>query len=162
MKSFRPERVANVVRAVVGDAITNKLSDPRIEPITSVTRVEVSMDLEHARVFISVMGPPASQRRTMKGLASALGYIQTLVARQLPIRQCPQLTFHLDESIKRAAETIQLINETMAEYGDSSREAVDVQPGTDPEGHVDAKPSDSQEPGALDREPSPDKPSQHA
>jgi ribosome-binding factor A len=116
MKSFRPERVAHLVRAVVSDAISHKLSDPRIEPFSSVTRVEVSRDLEHAKVFVSVMGDTSVRRRTMNGLDSAAGHIQRLVARQLPIRHCPQLSFHLDESIKRAVETIQLIDETMAEY----------------------------------------------
>ncbi len=118
MKSFRPERVAQLVRAVVSDAISHKLSDPRIEPFSSVTRVEVSRDLEHAKVFVSVMGDASVRRRTMHGLNSAAGHIQRLVARQLPIRHCPQLSFHLDESIKRAVETIQLIDETMAEYSE--------------------------------------------
>ena len=118
MKSFRPERVAHLVRAVVSDAISHKLSDPRIEPFSSVTRVEVSRDLEYAQVFVSVMGDAAVRRRTMHGLNSAAGHIQRPVARQLPIRHCPQLSFHLDESIKRAVETIQLIDETMAEYSE--------------------------------------------
>jgi len=125
MKTFRPQRVANVVRAVVGHAIASKLSDPRIEPLTSVTRVEVSRDLEHAKVYVSVMGSISVQKRTMRGLASATGYLQTLVARELPIRQCPRLTFHLDDSIKRGAETIRLINETMAEYRASEHATAD-------------------------------------
>ena len=118
MKSFRPERVAHIVRAVVSDAISHKLSDPRIEPFSSVTRVEVSRDLEHVKVFVSVMGDASVQRRTMAGLTSAAGLVQRLVARQLPIRHCPQLSFHLDESLQRAAEMIQLIDETMAEYSE--------------------------------------------
>jgi len=118
MKSFRPERVAQLVRVVVSDAISHKLSDPRIEPFSSVTRVEVSRDLEYAKVFVSVMGDASVRRRTMHGLNSAAGHIRRLVARQLPIRHCPQLSFHLDESIKRAVETIQLIDETMAEYSE--------------------------------------------
>ncbi|HSW44288.1 MAG TPA: 30S ribosome-binding factor RbfA [Phycisphaerae bacterium] len=116
MKSYRPQRVANVVREVVSDAIANRLSDPRIAPLSSVTRVEMSADLENARVYISVMGSPTAQRRTMQGLESAVGLVQRMVARELPIRHCPHLSFHLDESIKRAAETIRIINETMAEY----------------------------------------------
>ena len=119
MKSFRPARIAHIVRAVVSDAISHKLNDPRIEPLSSVTRVEVSRDLEYAKVFVSVMGDASVQRRTMAGLNSAGGLVQRLVARQLPIRHCLQLSFHLDESIQRAAETIQLIDETMAEYGES-------------------------------------------
>jgi len=115
MKSHRPERVANLIRTVVGDAITNKLSDPRIQPISSVTRVEVAGDLEYAKIWISVMGEPAVQRRTMAGMQSAKGYIQGLLARKLPIRRCPKISFHLDESIKLAAQTIRLIDEAVAE-----------------------------------------------
>ena len=71
MKSFRPERVASVVRTVVSDAIVNKVHDPRIVSLCSVMRVEVSGDLEYAKVFVSVMGEPSVQRRTMRGLDSA-------------------------------------------------------------------------------------------
>ena len=115
MKSHRPERVANVIRTVVSDAIANKLSDPRIQPMSSVTRVEVSGDLEYAKVWVSVMGDPAVQQRTIMGLHSARGYVQGLLARKLPIRHCPRISFHLDESIKRAVETIRLIDEAMSE-----------------------------------------------
>ena len=115
MKSHRPERVANVIRTVVSDAIANKLSDPRIQPMSSVTRVEVSGDLEYAKVWVSVMGDPAVQRRTITGLQSARGYVQGLLARKLPIRHCPRISFHLDESVKRAAETVRLIDEAMSE-----------------------------------------------
>ena len=52
----------------------------------------------------------------MQGLQSAVGMVQRMVARELSIRQCPHLSFHLDETIKRTAETIRIINETMAEY----------------------------------------------
>jgi ribosome-binding factor A len=115
MKSHRPERVANVIREVVGEAIANKLSDPRIEPMTSVTRVEVSGDLEYAKVWVSIMGPSSAGQKTLAGLESARGYVQQLLARQLSIRHCPRLSFHLDESIKRATETIELIDKVMAE-----------------------------------------------
>ena len=115
MKSYRPERVANVVRSVVSDAIANKLSDPRIATLSSVTRVEVSGDLEHAKVWVSVMGEESVQRRTLAGLRSATGLVQRLLGRELPIRHCPRLSFHLDESIKKAAEMIRLIDETMSQ-----------------------------------------------
>jgi ribosome-binding factor A len=115
MKSHRPERVAHVIRQVVSDAIANRLSDPRIAPFSSVTRVEMSPDLEHARVYVSVMGEPAAQRTTLAGLRSAAGAVQRMLARELTLRHCPRLTFELDESIKKGAETIRLINEAMAE-----------------------------------------------
>jgi ribosome-binding factor A len=115
MKSFRPERVAHIVRAVVSDAISHKLSDPRIEPMSSVTRVEVSGDLEHAKVYVSVMGGEGAQRRTIAGLQSGAGLVQRLVGRELAIRRCPRISFNLDESIKKAAETVRLIDESLSE-----------------------------------------------
>ena len=133
MKSHRPERVANVVRAVVCDAMANKLNDPRIAPLSSVTRVEVSGDLEYAKVWVSVMGEAAAQRRTIAGLRSAAGLVQRLLARRLRVRHCPRLSFHLDESIKRAAETMRLIDEAVAQSGEKASEVPnsepDVQPG---------------------------------
>lgn len=120
MKSFRPERVAHVVRTVVSEAITSRLNDPRIEPLSSVTRVEMSADLEHAKVWISVMGSEATQRRTIAGLKSAVGFVQKMVAQELPIRTCPRLSFHLDQSIKKGDETIRLIDQVMAESRASS------------------------------------------
>ncbi len=115
MKGHRPERVATIIRSVVSEAIATKLSDPRIAPISSVTRVEVSADLEYAKVWISVLGDESGQRRTLAGLCSAAGYVQRLVGAQLSIRHCPKLSFHLDTSLKKAAETIRLIDEAMSD-----------------------------------------------
>lgn len=124
MKSYRPERVGNVIRTVVSDAITNRLNDPRIEPLSSVTRVEVTSDLEYAKVWVSVMGSESTQRRTIAGLRSAAGYMQKMVAGELSIRTVPRLSFHLDQSIKRGEETLRLIEQVMAESraGDSPAE----------------------------------------
>jgi ribosome-binding factor A len=108
---------------VISDAIANKLSDPRIEPFSSVTRVDVSGDLEHAKVWISVMGDANKERRTLRGLESAAGHVQRLVARELQIRTCPRITFHLDVSIKQAQKTIRIINESVAE--DEARSEAD-------------------------------------
>lgn len=127
---YRPERVANVIRRVVSDAIAEKLSDPRIAPLSSVTRVEVSPDLEHARVHVSVVGEAAKGRRTIDGLKSAIGVVQRMVAAELSIRTCPRLTFHLDESLKRAAETNRIIDASMAEI---SRDDTDQNGGEGPE-----------------------------
>ncbi len=115
MKSHRPERVAHVIREVVSEAIAHKLSDPRIAPLSSVTRVEMSADLEYAKVWVSVLGDVPAQRRTMAGLKSAAPLVQRMVARELPLRHCPRLSFMLDESIKKGAETLRLIREAMAE-----------------------------------------------
>lgn len=119
--SHRPQRIANVVREVVSDAIANRISDPRVSTLTSVTRVEMTRDLHFADVFVSVIGEVAEGATTMKGLNSARGLIQKLVARRLDIRTCPHVRLHLDEGLKRAAETIDRINQ-MAEPVESVEE----------------------------------------
>jgi len=114
--SHRVEKIANAVRGVVSDAIQHRLSDPRISPLASVTRVAVSGDLLFANVYVSVMGTEAEQRKCLRGLHHAKGYIQTLLARRLQVRQCPRIEFFLDASIKKATEMIRVIDETMAEH----------------------------------------------
>ncbi|NLX14595.1 MAG: 30S ribosome-binding factor RbfA [Phycisphaerales bacterium] len=115
MRSHRPERVGNVIRQIIGEAIASRLSDPRIDPLTSVTRVEVTADLEYAKVFVSVMGSRQVGQRTLAGLKSARGYVRQMVAQKLTLRQCPNISFHLDESLKKAAETLRLIEKVMGE-----------------------------------------------
>ena len=108
--SHRRDRLSNVVRDVVSDAIANRLSDPRVSSFTSVTRVELTVDLRAADVHVSVMGSDATARTTMRGLKSARGMIQSQLARQLNIRHCPIIRFHLDEGIKHGIDTIRLID----------------------------------------------------
>lgn len=112
---FRPERIASVIQRVVGEAIAQRLSDPRISRFTSVTRVQVSKDLQYADIYVSVMGEEPEARTTLRGLDAAHGKIQSLVAEALPIRQVPIIRFKIDESIKKGFETIQLIEKSMDE-----------------------------------------------
>lgn len=113
--SYRPERVANLVRDVVSDAIAGRLSDPRIQRFTSVTRVEMSGDLRYANVYVSVMGTDVEARTTMMGLDSARGMIQGMLAKRLDMRTCPALRFHLDRGLKIAIDTIRRIDEAMSQ-----------------------------------------------
>ena len=119
MKPYRLEKVASEVRAVVGDAITNRLSDPRISPFASVTRVSVSGDFSVADVYVSVMGEEGEQRKTLAGLKHARGHLQGLVAKRLRTRQCPAIRFHLDDSIKRGMETIRAIDDVMGRMSEA-------------------------------------------
>lgn len=113
MKSYRPDKVASVIREIIGGMIAEKLQDPRISRFTSVTRVEVSGDLQNAKVFVSVMGTEAEQRSTLRGLDHARGLIQRAVARGITARVCPQVRFVADGSIKKAQEIIRIINENV-------------------------------------------------
>ncbi len=123
MKPFRVEKVASTVREVISDAIANRLSDPRISAFTSVTRVKVSGDLQTAKVYVSVMGPEGEQNRSVSGLRHATGHVQALLARRLRTRHCPRIQFVLDDSIKKATETIRLIGQSAAEFGPAEQAA---------------------------------------
>lgn len=108
--SYRIDRMSKLIRDVVSDAISNKIWDPRVSHFTSVTRVTLSQDLRSAIVHVSVMGTDAEAATTMKGLGSARGMIQTLLARRLDVRHCPIIQFRLDEGIKAAIDTIRQID----------------------------------------------------
>lgn len=114
--AHRKERVSNFIRDVVSDAIANRINDPRVHRLTSVTRVEISPDLRIANVYVSVMGSDNEGRTTIRGLESARGMIQTRVAKQINIRQCPILRFHLDIGFKKAIETIRAIDDVVADH----------------------------------------------
>ena len=110
MKSHRLARVSEVVREVAANTILLEIKDPRVKNVT-VTRAEVSADLQHAKVFVSVMGSVKEQHLTMHGLRSAAGYIQTKVAERLTTRFVPHITFILDEGVKKSIEVARLIRE---------------------------------------------------
>ncbi len=113
MRPYRRERIATVIRNTIAEAIVHKMQDPRLTPLTGVTRVEVSADLQIARVYLSVPGTDAAERKTMAAMQHAVGYLQSMVAGRLQIRQCPELRFALDEGVKKARETMQLLDENL-------------------------------------------------
>lgn len=110
MKSHRLARISEVVRETAANAILFDLKDPRVKNVT-VTRAEVSGDLQHAKVFVSVMGSEKDQKLTMHGLKSAAGFIQTRVADKLTTRYVPHITFVVDEGVKKSIEIARLIRE---------------------------------------------------
>jgi ribosome-binding factor A len=91
----RAERLADQIRAEVAEMISEELKDPRIG-FATVTGVELSADLRHARVSVSVLGSPDAQQESMEGLASAAGYVRHELAQRLKLRRVPELTFVLD------------------------------------------------------------------
>lgn len=111
MKPYRREKLGSSIQEVVSETILHRLHDPRISPFTTVTRVELTGDLLIGKVFISVMGTEAEERRTMEAILHAAGHIQRIVAAEVQMRLCPHLRFELDESVKFARHTLALIEE---------------------------------------------------
>ena len=102
-------RVNEAVREVVSEGV-NELKDPRIGFVT-VTGVETSTDLRHARVFVSVLGSDAKRAKTLDGLAAAHGVLQARVAKELRMKRTPQLAFEYDPTVERGVRMTQLIDE---------------------------------------------------
>jgi ribosome-binding factor A len=107
--SDRMRRVNEAVKEVVSEAV-GELKDPRIGFVT-VTGVETSPDLRHARVFVSVLGSEAKRTKTLAGLAAAHGVLQARVARELRLKRTPQLAFEYDPTVERGVRMTQLIDE---------------------------------------------------
>lgn len=107
MASDRLRRVNEAVREVLSDAITTGLKDPRIGFVT-VTAVDTSPDLRHARVHVSVLGDAEVRAETLAGLRSAHGHLQRRVADQLRLKHTPTLEFHYDDSVDRGLRISEL------------------------------------------------------
>src|SRR5262245_34071069 len=110
MKSYRPARVAEVIREVAAETILFKMQDPRIRGVT-VTRVEVPSDLQTAKVYVSVMGSESDAAQALDGLNGSAGYIQRHLADRLKLRYTPALSFHLDKGLKNSQVVRKLLQE---------------------------------------------------
>ncbi len=99
--SHRPERVAEAIRQTVAAFLTGDVRDPRVGFVT-VTGVDVSGDLGHARVRVSVMGSEEDKAKSLEGLASAARFLRAQIAKALPLRVTPELRFELDRGLEHA------------------------------------------------------------
>lgn len=130
MKSHRTGRIAQQIREVASETILFELQDPRIKGVT-VTRAEVSGDLQRAKVYVSVMGTPSEIKLCMHGLKSSTGFIQSRLARRLKTRFTPIVELVLDEGVKRSMEMSRLLNE------EKKKSALTEQPEDAPESPAD-------------------------
>jgi ribosome-binding factor A len=96
--SHRANRVGEQMKKELGDIIGRKIKDPRIGFVT-VTDVEVTGDLQQAKVYISVLGDEEQRENTLKGLAKAKGFIRTEIGNRIRLRKTPEIIFEWDESI---------------------------------------------------------------
>ena len=106
----RPERVADQIRAEVSSMIARDLHDPGLGFIT-ITRVQVSPDLQHARVYYTTLGDAAARAGTGKALDRASSYMRRQIGQRLRLRRAPELTFLFDESIAQQDRIEQLLQE---------------------------------------------------
>lgn len=121
----RPDRVAEAIREEIATFLAEDVKDPRIVGLVTVTGVDVSRDLRHARVFVSVMGSEEEQARTYEGLASLAGHLRSRVGRALRLRVAPEIQFRTDDSIARAAHIESLLARIREERTPEDGESTD-------------------------------------
>ncbi|MCX8126298.1 MAG: 30S ribosome-binding factor RbfA [Dehalococcoidia bacterium] len=106
----RLERLSHQLREDISYLLRREISDPRLGRFISVTQVVISPDLKLAKIFVSVVGGEAEKRETLKGFQAATGFLRMRLSRLLDIRQVPELSFQLDESIEDGERVLDLIN----------------------------------------------------
>src|SRR2546423_5336305 len=112
MKMHRLARVAEAVRETASETILYDMHDPRVKFVT-VTRAEVSGDLQHAKVYVSIMGTEKEQELTLKGLRHAAGFVQSKLAKRLQTRFTPVVQFVIDQGVKRSIELSRILNQEL-------------------------------------------------
>jgi ribosome-binding factor A len=125
----RSERVAEAMREEIATFLANDVKDPRIMGLVTVTAVEITRDLRHAKVFVSVLGSESQRAATFDGLGGVAAHLRGRVGRALRLRVAPEIEFRNDESIAHAAKIEQLLaqvrRELPADAGDPSPPARD-------------------------------------
>ena len=107
--SRRTERVNELLRDHISTLLARDINDPRIDGIVTITAVETSRDLAHARVWVSVASAQENTQRTLQGLRSASGFLQRGLM-SLGMRRTPELTFVIDDTMARADRINQLLD----------------------------------------------------
>lgn len=113
--SVKNTRINTEVQRVLAEIIRGEIKDPRISPWTSVLAVEVAPDLKSCKAWISVLGDEETRKATLEGLKSAEGYIRRQLARTVNLRNTPQISFIMDQSIEYGVNMSKKIDEVMAQ-----------------------------------------------
>ncbi|CAM3705174.1 30S ribosome-binding factor RbfA [Mesobacillus zeae] len=116
--AHRVNRVGEQMKKELGDIIGRKIKDPRIGFVT-VTDVEVTGDLQQAKVFISVLGDEAQKENTLKALAKAKGFIRSEIGQRIRLRKTPEITFEFDQSIDYGNRIDTLLHQVQAQNKDN-------------------------------------------
>lgn len=109
--SVKITRVNGEVQRVLAEVIRGEIKDPRISPMTSVVAVEVAPDLKTCKAWISVLGGEEERKETLAGLRSAVGFIKSRIAKTINLRNTPEITFIMDQSIEYGVNMSKMIDD---------------------------------------------------
>ncbi len=133
--SVKNTRINGEVQRVLAETIRGEIKDPRISPWTSVVSVEVAPDLKSCKAWISVLGDEEARKETLEGLRSAVGFMRNKLAREINLRNTPEITFIMDQSIEYGVNMSRRIDEVIAQDDENAKNRVDN--GEEPESMPD-------------------------
>ncbi|MEO1069326.1 MAG: 30S ribosome-binding factor RbfA [Cyanobacteria bacterium J06638_6] len=117
--SRRIERVASLIKREVSQMLLSTIKDDRVGAgMVSVTDVDVSGDLQHAKVFVSIYGTDEDKAETMAGLAAATGFVRSELGQRIGLRRTPEIIFKEDRGMERGTRVLSLINQLSQERAD--------------------------------------------
>ena len=111
----RPDRVAEAIREEVATFLADGVKDPRVRGLVTITGVDVTRDLRHARIFVSIMGDEAERTETLEGLSAVASHLRGRIGRALRLRVAPEIAFKTDPSVAHAARIETLLEEVRRE-----------------------------------------------
>lgn len=120
MGFHRSNRIAEEIKRDIANLLRDELKDPRIGFVT-LTSVEVSNDLRHAKVFVSTMEAAEEREKTLQALNKAQGFIRNELGKRLRLRYTPEIVFVFDESIEHGAKILKLLNQVQDNTPHSER-----------------------------------------
>jgi ribosome-binding factor A len=130
MKTFRTERVSELIKQEVSDLLLRGIKDVRVGAgIVSITRVDVPRDLGQARIFVSIYGTPEVQAQAMAGLNSARGYVRSEIGKRIRMRHTPEVIFEHDISLERGDRILTLLSRLNKDEPMVSAESPEEVPG---------------------------------
>ncbi|MFM1514380.1 30S ribosome-binding factor RbfA [Helcococcus ovis] len=122
MDKKRIKRIESELKKEISVMISNDIKDPRIAPITSITDIELTDDLQSAKIYISVLGSDKEKCDTIDGLQSSIGYIKRELGKRMNLRHIPQLKIILDDNIEEAMRIEKLISEVIKKDTEAQNE----------------------------------------
>lgn len=111
MAKRRTDRLNSLLKEVISDVIKRQVRNPDINELFTVTRVDISNDLHHAKVYVSIIGDEDSKRKTLEALEASAGFIAVNSSKQVVMRYFPSLTFKLDDSVEKHMRIEELLKQ---------------------------------------------------
>lgn len=111
MSSRRIARLNDAFREEISDLLRRQVKDPRLAVFITITRVEISADISHAKVHVSVMGSDDDREKALRGLEAAAPFLRREIGHRLSLRRIPALSFRRDDSLEQGARVLELLDE---------------------------------------------------